>query len=96
VIYGDDEHVSEFIKGMWVKAIREDTPEYHSMVPSPIEVNPVVEGLDAKSSREFYAILASVMWGRVSKPIADYSGFGGFDEFVVGLRMVTGGPLRVR
>ncbi|WP_156519719.1 hypothetical protein, partial [Caldivirga sp. MU80] len=85
VIYGDDEHVSEFMGSMWVKAIREDTLEYHSTVPSPIEVNPVVEGLDAKSSREFYAVLASVMWGRVSKPIADYSGFGGFDEFVVWL-----------
>jgi len=85
VIYGDDDHVSEFIKGMWVKAIRENTLEYHSTVPSPIEVNPVVDGLDAKSSREFYAVLASVMWGRVSKPIADYSGFGGFDEFVVWL-----------
>ena len=85
VIYGDDEHVSEFMGSMWVKAIRENTLEYHSTVPSPIEVNPVVEGLDAKSSREFYAVLASAMWGRVSKPIADYSGFGGFDEFVVWL-----------
>ena len=85
VIYGDDDHVSEFMGSMWVKAIRENTLEYHSTVPSPIEVNPVVDGLDAKSSREFYAVLASVMWGRVSKPIADYSGFGGFDEFVVWL-----------
>jgi len=77
--------VSEFIKGMWIKFYGEKILEYHSTVPSPIEVNPVVEGLDANSSREFYTVLASVMWGRVSKPIADYSGFGGFDEFVVWL-----------
>jgi hypothetical protein len=77
--------VSEFIKGMWIKFYGEKILEYHSTVPSPIEVNLVVDGLDAKSSREFYAVLASVMWGRVSKPIADYSGFGGFDEFIVWL-----------
>lgn len=77
--------VSEFIKGMWIKFYGEKILEYHSTVPSPIEVNPVVEGLDANSSREFYTVLASVMWGRVSKPIADYSGFGGFNEFVVWL-----------
>jgi len=64
--------VSEFIKGMWIKFYGEKILEYHSTVPSPIEVGPVISGLDASSSREFYVFVANLMWGRVGGAVMSY------------------------
>jgi len=72
VIYGDNDDVNKFLVDVWVKAIREDTLEYHSTVPSPIEVGPIISGLDANSSREFYVFVASLMWGRVGGAVMSY------------------------
>jgi hypothetical protein len=72
VIYGDNDDVNKFLVDVWVKAIRENTLEYHSTVPSPIEVSPVISGPDANSSREFYVFVASLMWGRVGEALMSY------------------------
>jgi hypothetical protein len=72
VIYGDNDDVNEFLVDVWVKAIRENTLEYHSTVPSPIEVSPVISGPDASSSREFYVFVANLMWGRVGGAVMSY------------------------
>jgi len=72
VIYGDNDDVNKFLVDVWVKAIRENTLEYHSTVPSPIEVGPVISGLDASSSREFYVFVANLMWGRVGETVMSY------------------------
>jgi hypothetical protein len=72
VIYGDNDDVNKFLVDVWVKAIRENILEYHSTVPSPIEVGPVISGLDESSSREFYVLVASLMWGRVGGAVMSY------------------------
>jgi len=76
VIYGDDD-VNKFLVDVWVKAIRENTLEYHSTVPSPIEVSPVISGPDANSSREFYVrefyvFVANLMWGKVGGAVMSH------------------------
>jgi len=73
VIYGDNDDVNKFLGDVWVMAIRENALEYRSTVPSPIEVGPVISGLDLNSSREFYVFVASLMWGRVGEAVMSYS-----------------------
>jgi len=68
VIYGDNDDVNKFLVDVWVKAIRENALEYHSTVPSPIEVGPII----ANSSREFYVFVANLMWGRVGGAVMSY------------------------
>ncbi|MCG2866866.1 MAG: hypothetical protein L7H08_05020 [Vulcanisaeta sp.] len=64
-----EDYVSKFISGIWIKFFDENVAlEYHSTVPSPIEVGPVI----ANSSREFYVFVASLMWGRVGGAVMSY------------------------
>jgi hypothetical protein len=72
VIYGDNDDVNKFLVDVWVKAIRENILEFHSTVPSPIEVGPVISELDASSSREFYVLVANLMWGRVGEAVMSH------------------------
>jgi hypothetical protein len=64
-----EDYVSKFISGIWIKFFDENVAlEYHSTVPSPIEVGPVI----ANSSREFYVFVANLMWGRVGGAVMSY------------------------
>jgi len=64
-----EDYVSKFISGIWIRFFDENVAlEYHSTVPSPIEVGPVI----ANSSREFYVFVANLMWGRVGGAVMSY------------------------
>ena len=73
MIYGDDNDVSEFLSGVWIKEpIGEGNFNYYSTVLSPVEVNLIDKGLSKETIRDFYTLLASMMWGRVSEAVMSY------------------------